>query len=165
MKHGGGRSLRKMALIHCLIELDEAGAKGTAESVPYGVKNSRACLICGMIKTMDQFQEQGCDNCGRLVNFRDDKERILSYGIVCLTKKQSHSLFLFKDHELSCERVYCHDGSHEIVGGALSAPAALVCARRVCRVSQGDADRGRAGNLGREQLPVCVARFSGPQHD
>jgi transcription elongation factor SPT4 len=31
-----------------------------------------------MIKTLDQFQDQGCDNCARLLNIREDKERVLT---------------------------------------------------------------------------------------
>ena len=31
-----------------------------------------------MVKTDEQFQERGCDNCDRYVQLRDDKERVQS---------------------------------------------------------------------------------------
>lgn len=33
------------------------------ESVPRELKNLRACLLCGIIKTFEQFELDGCDNC------------------------------------------------------------------------------------------------------
>lgn len=32
-------------------------------SVPSALKGVRACMRCGLIKTLDQFLEDGCDNC------------------------------------------------------------------------------------------------------
>ncbi len=32
-------------------------------SVPTALKGVRACMRCGLIKTLDQFLEDGCDNC------------------------------------------------------------------------------------------------------
>ena len=32
-------------------------------SVPTSLKGLRACMRCGIIKTSDQFLEQGCENC------------------------------------------------------------------------------------------------------
>jgi len=32
-------------------------------SVPTAIKGVRACLRCGLIKSLDQFLEMGCENC------------------------------------------------------------------------------------------------------
>jgi len=32
-------------------------------SVPISLKGVRACMRCGILKTLDQFLEEGCDNC------------------------------------------------------------------------------------------------------
>jgi hypothetical protein len=32
-------------------------------SVPTSLKGVRACMRCGIIKTLDQFLEYGCENC------------------------------------------------------------------------------------------------------
>merc|ERR1712137_449950 len=58
-----------------LEELDE-GNKGSEQVVPWSHKHLRACLICGMVKTLDQFSNQSCDNCLRYVNMRGDKEQV-----------------------------------------------------------------------------------------
>ncbi|CAG9460141.1 unnamed protein product [Pedinophyceae sp. YPF-701] len=37
-------------------------ATGYAQ-IPAGMKDLRCCRTCKLIKTYDQFEEQGCDNC------------------------------------------------------------------------------------------------------
>ncbi|KAK5580753.1 hypothetical protein RB653_000777 [Dictyostelium firmibasis] len=32
--------------------------------VPSSFKQSRACTECGLVKTVQQFDENGCENCG-----------------------------------------------------------------------------------------------------
>lgn len=51
-------------------EEDEEGERLPAKvedlaqaSVPTSLKGLRACMRCGIIKTLDQFLEYGCENC------------------------------------------------------------------------------------------------------
>lgn len=62
----------------------ELAAAATAEDdedfmttqIPTNLKTLRACLRCYLIKSFDQFFEEGCENCDFL-EMRDDKKRVL----------------------------------------------------------------------------------------
>jgi transcription elongation factor SPT4 len=42
----------------------DAAQEGAAEAqVPVGLKGLRACIPCMLVKTYDQFYEEGCENC------------------------------------------------------------------------------------------------------
>jgi len=59
-------------------EEDEMGGReGVMYSVtaPKANKRLRACLNCKMIKTFEQFFEEGCNNCDRL-GLQGDKQRV-----------------------------------------------------------------------------------------
>ena len=51
--------------------LPEAYAPAPAEFT----RNLRCCVTCRLVKTLDQFYEQGCENCGFL-EMAEDRERI-----------------------------------------------------------------------------------------
>ena len=38
--------------------------------VPNGLRNLRACLLCSLVKTFDQFEVDGCDNCESFLNLK-----------------------------------------------------------------------------------------------
>ncbi|KAJ3425705.1 suppressor of ty 4 [Anaeramoeba flamelloides] len=42
--------------------------------VPFSQTNTRACLVCGLIKTHEQFGTDGCDNCPFLEMIQDDEK-------------------------------------------------------------------------------------------
>ena len=44
--------------------------------VPTELRNLRACLLCGLIKTASQFEASGCDNCEEFLNIQGDPELV-----------------------------------------------------------------------------------------
>ncbi|KAK3737517.1 hypothetical protein QZH41_010629 [Actinostola sp. cb2023] len=48
------------------------------ETVPKELRNLRACLNCSLIKTLEQFEYAGCDNCERYLRLKNNKENILA---------------------------------------------------------------------------------------
>uniref|UniRef100_A0A0N5AHF7 Transcription elongation factor SPT4 n=1 Tax=Syphacia muris TaxID=451379 RepID=A0A0N5AHF7_9BILA len=46
------------------------------ESVPRDLRNLRACLLCSMVKSLDQFVLDGCDNCERYLNMKGDEDKV-----------------------------------------------------------------------------------------
>ncbi|RNA22494.1 transcription elongation factor SPT4 [Brachionus plicatilis] len=46
-------------------------------SIPRSLRGIRACKMCGLIKTMDQFFNEGCDNCENFLHLRGDRDQIL----------------------------------------------------------------------------------------
>jgi transcription elongation factor SPT4 len=45
------------------MEEDEYYDSSSASVVPNNVRTLRACLICGLVKTAEQFSTSGCPNC------------------------------------------------------------------------------------------------------
>ena len=43
-------------------------------TVPTNLKGIRACMRCGVLKTMDQFLDEGCENCPFL-SMADDTQQ------------------------------------------------------------------------------------------
>lgn len=44
--------------------------------IPNELRQLRACLLCGLVKTLNQFQMDGCDNCEDYLKMQGDREKI-----------------------------------------------------------------------------------------
>ncbi|VDM20810.1 unnamed protein product [Hydatigera taeniaeformis] len=44
--------------------------------IPTDLRQLRACLLCGLIKTMSQFEMNGCENCEDYLNLQGDRESV-----------------------------------------------------------------------------------------
>lgn len=47
-------------------------------SIPKDLRHLRACLLCSMVKTLEQFELDGCDNCERFLRLKGDRDQTLS---------------------------------------------------------------------------------------
>lgn len=48
----------------------------SVDIVPSSMRNMRACLLCSLIKTCDQFEVNGCENCEEWLQLKGDRERV-----------------------------------------------------------------------------------------
>ncbi|XP_076364175.1 transcription elongation factor subunit spt4 [Tachypleus tridentatus] len=48
----------------------------SVESVPKDLRNLRACLLCSMIKTIEQFEFDGCDNCEEYLGMKNNRDLV-----------------------------------------------------------------------------------------
>lgn len=46
------------------------------ETLPRDLRGLRACLFCSLIKSTDQFEADGCDNCERFLMLKNDIEKV-----------------------------------------------------------------------------------------
>ena len=46
------------------------------ENVPRDLRNLRACLLCSIVKSFDDFETQGCCNCERILGLRGNRDMI-----------------------------------------------------------------------------------------
>ncbi|XP_033111526.1 transcription elongation factor SPT4-like [Anneissia japonica] len=46
------------------------------ETVPKDLKHLRACLVCSLIKTVDQFELDGCDNCEEFLHMKGSHDLV-----------------------------------------------------------------------------------------
>lgn len=47
-----------------------------ADHIPRDLHNLRACLVCHLIKHLDQFDKHGCDNCEEALGLRRNMDLI-----------------------------------------------------------------------------------------
>ncbi|KAJ1531452.1 hypothetical protein ONE63_000131 [Megalurothrips usitatus] len=46
------------------------------DSIPKDLRQLRACLNCSLIKSLDQFESDGCDNCEEFLRMKNDREKV-----------------------------------------------------------------------------------------
>ena len=51
------------------------GVSGMA-SMPNELKALRACMVCSLVKTFNQFIDEGCDNCESFLGMRDRQDSV-----------------------------------------------------------------------------------------
>lgn len=65
--------------------------QATIHSVPTSLRGLRACLNCSLLKTGDQFEMDGCDNCDGMIMMKGDRDQVYNCtstafdGMVALT--------------------------------------------------------------------------------
>ncbi|CAJ0572390.1 unnamed protein product, partial [Mesorhabditis spiculigera] len=47
------------------------------DSIPRDLRGLRACLLCSMVKSIDQFEDTGCDNCESYLHMKGDSAKVL----------------------------------------------------------------------------------------
>lgn len=63
----------------------------TIENIPKDLRNLRACLLCSIVKSIDQFEMDGCENCEQYLAMKHDRDKVYDCtssnfdGIVALT--------------------------------------------------------------------------------
>jgi len=66
----------------------------SVENIPPNLRGLRACLLCSMIKTIDQFEFDGCENCDHILGMKNNKDNVYNHtssnfdGMVALTSPE-----------------------------------------------------------------------------
>jgi transcription elongation factor SPT4 len=90
---------------------DEVSKPSSQGIVPKNVRNLRACIRCGLIKTYDQFMEYGCENCPHL-EMKTGKRRVedctsTSFeGMIALTNPEKSWVARWQGITRKCKGVY-----------------------------------------------------------
>ena len=48
----------------------------SVDTVPKSMKQLRACLVCSLVKTFDQFESDGCDNCESVLHLKRNRDNV-----------------------------------------------------------------------------------------
>nr|XP_023019213.1 transcription elongation factor SPT4 [Leptinotarsa decemlineata] len=48
----------------------------TLEAIPKDLRGLRACLVCSLIKSFDQFENDGCDNCDEFLRMKNNSDNV-----------------------------------------------------------------------------------------
>ena len=57
-------------------ELEDGTAQWVHANAPQSLQNLRACIPCLLVKTYKQFMEEGCENCSKAFDMKEDPEKI-----------------------------------------------------------------------------------------
>uniref|UniRef100_A0A1I7UJZ5 Transcription elongation factor SPT4 n=1 Tax=Caenorhabditis tropicalis TaxID=1561998 RepID=A0A1I7UJZ5_9PELO len=60
-----------------------------AAAIPADLRNLRACLLCSLIKSVESFQKDGCENCNEVLQLKGDEEKVYD----CTRSVEKHSSF------------------------------------------------------------------------
>ncbi|EDW47604.1 transcription elongation factor SPT4 [Drosophila sechellia] len=61
------------------------------DSIPKDLRGLRACLVCSLVKSFDQFETDGCENCEEFLRMKNNKDNVYDHtsnnfdGIIALT--------------------------------------------------------------------------------
>ncbi|KAJ1532267.1 hypothetical protein ONE63_000883 [Megalurothrips usitatus] len=44
--------------------------------IPKDLRQLRACLSCSLIKNVDQFENDGCENCDEFLHMKSDRDKV-----------------------------------------------------------------------------------------
>ncbi|CAK9296211.1 unnamed protein product [Gordionus sp. m RMFG-2023] len=64
------------------------------ETLPKELRHLRACLLCSLVKTVDQFEMDGCENCEDILHIKNNRDSVYDYtsanfdGIIALTSPE-----------------------------------------------------------------------------
>merc|ERR1711983_96243 len=50
--------------------------KMSSETIPKDLRQLRACLSCSLIKTFDQWETDGCENCDVFLKLKNNRENV-----------------------------------------------------------------------------------------
>ncbi|CAL4073754.1 unnamed protein product [Meganyctiphanes norvegica] len=45
--------------------------------IPKDLRGLRACLVCSLVKTMDMFEMDGCDNCDEFLRMKNNRDNVV----------------------------------------------------------------------------------------
>jgi transcription elongation factor SPT4 len=46
------------------------------ETIPSSIRNLRACLLCSLVKQVDQFEADGCENCEHVLGLKHNRDNV-----------------------------------------------------------------------------------------
>uniref|UniRef100_A0A915K3X7 Transcription elongation factor SPT4 n=1 Tax=Romanomermis culicivorax TaxID=13658 RepID=A0A915K3X7_ROMCU len=46
------------------------------ETIPRDLRGLRACLLCSLVKSLEQFESDGCDNCEQYLQMKHDQDKV-----------------------------------------------------------------------------------------
>ncbi|XP_022227785.2 transcription elongation factor SPT4 isoform X2 [Drosophila obscura] len=61
------------------------------DAIPKDLRGLRACLVCSLVKSFDQFETDGCENCEEFLRMKGNKDNVYDHtsnnfdGLIALT--------------------------------------------------------------------------------
>jgi len=82
------------------------------ETVPNSFRNLRAYLLCSLIKTMDQFEDTGCENCEEVLQMKGDPDKVRDCtsanfdGMISLCDQEESWVARWQKINTKCKGIY-----------------------------------------------------------
>ena len=89
-------------------------------SIPKNDRQLRACLICSLVKQIDQFDRDGCDNCERFLKLRGNRYNQTIFLLLDLIGKNLFILKFISNFYLRDMVIECTSNSFEGLIGMMT---------------------------------------------
>jgi len=96
------------------------------DTVPKELRNLRACLLCSLIKTFDQFEFDGCENCDEFLHMKNNRDAIHECtssnfdGIIALTSPEDSWVAKWQRINRYCKGCYAVSVTGRLPSGVIS---------------------------------------------
>ncbi|CAH0691767.1 unnamed protein product [Spodoptera exigua] len=95
------------------------------ETVPKDLRGLRACLVCSLIKTFDQFEYDGCDNCDEFLRLKNNKDNVYDCtsnnfdGMIAVMSPEDSWVCKWQRINRFCKGVYAISVSGRLPAGVI----------------------------------------------
>ncbi|KAG5864887.1 hypothetical protein JTB14_027948 [Gonioctena quinquepunctata] len=84
----------------------------TLQTIPKYLQSLRACLVCSLIKSFDQFESDGCDNCDEFLKMKNNHDNVYDCtssnfdGMICVMSPEDSWVAKWQRVNRLCKGVY-----------------------------------------------------------
>jgi transcription elongation factor SPT4 len=64
-------------LVFFLFDVQTFPKMATIPDIIPEARKQRACMLCSLVKSLDQFYKTGCENCEDVLNMKHDQDRVM----------------------------------------------------------------------------------------
>ncbi|KAL6265087.1 transcription elongation factor SPT4 [Pogonomyrmex barbatus] len=95
------------------------------ETVPKDLRGLRACLVCSLVKTFDQFELDGCDNCDEFLRMKNNKDNVFDCtssnfdGMIAVMSPEDSWVCKWQRINRFCKGVYAISVSGRLPAGVI----------------------------------------------
>jgi len=84
----------------------------SVETIPPNLRHMRACMLCSLVKSEDQFTYDGCDNCEEYLGMKGNREMVIDCtstnfdGFIALTSPEESWVAKWQKINRKCMGIY-----------------------------------------------------------
>ncbi|KAL9644987.1 hypothetical protein ABK040_004480 [Willaertia magna] len=87
-------------------EMFQQGGYSQSDIIPSNLRQLRACITCGLVKTAEQFKTNGCENCPHVKSDPSANTSTSFEGLICSMAPQKSWVARYQGIQDKAEGVY-----------------------------------------------------------
>ncbi|CAJ0955085.1 unnamed protein product, partial [Mesorhabditis belari] len=96
------------------------------DSIPRDLRGLRACLLCSLVKSIEQFEDAGCDNCEGFLHLKGDTSKVLDCtssnfdGMIAALDPEGSWVCKWQKINRKCKGIYAVSVSGSLPAGVVA---------------------------------------------